>query len=272
MLRSKLPDVGLTIFSVMTKLSNDYNAINLSQGFPDFDVHSDLLILVNKYMRSGHNQYAPMQGVLVLREMIADTVRQGKICMAMIGLLYALPRTQLTRRLTRENRFDCTVNRLDGASSKDVDQTSSGLNFVTKRPRSEILSDYMYVLRRVYSRKEYFDRCLKLGLALRRKSRHKTTWKAKRLALRAFLRLVMRLGLKRRTFYYFWRNFLVTLALRPSSIEEAANLMAMYIHFRKQTDHILELMAGHLDSVREHDHPAECPARREAAVSGILKT
>ncbi len=76
MLRSKLPDVGLTIFSVMTKLSNDYNAINLSQGFPDFDVHSDLLNLVNKYMRSGHNQYAPMQGVLILREMIAEKVME----------------------------------------------------------------------------------------------------------------------------------------------------------------------------------------------------
>ena len=74
MLRSKLPDVGLTIFSVMTKLSNDYNAINLSQGFPDFDVHPDLLGLVNKYMRSVHNQYAPMQGVSILREMIAEKV------------------------------------------------------------------------------------------------------------------------------------------------------------------------------------------------------
>ncbi|MEA1948573.1 MAG: methionine aminotransferase [Thermodesulfobacteriota bacterium] len=76
MLRSKLPDVGLTIFSVMTRLSNDYNAINLSQGFPDFDVYSDLLNLVNKYMRSGHNQYAPMQGVLILREMIAEKVME----------------------------------------------------------------------------------------------------------------------------------------------------------------------------------------------------
>ncbi|RZB31561.1 MAG: methionine transaminase [Desulfobacteraceae bacterium Eth-SRB2] len=76
MLRSKLPDVGLTIFSVMTQLSNDYNAINLSQGFPDFDVHPDLLDLVNKYMRSGHNQYAPMQGVLILREKIAEKVME----------------------------------------------------------------------------------------------------------------------------------------------------------------------------------------------------
>ena len=74
MLRSKLPDVGVTIFTVMSKLSNDYNAINLSQGFPDFDVHPDLLDLVNKYMRSGNNQYAPMQGVSILREMIAEKV------------------------------------------------------------------------------------------------------------------------------------------------------------------------------------------------------
>ena len=76
MLRSKLPDVGVTIFTIMSKLSNDHNAINLSQGFPDFDVHPDLLDLVNQYMRSGHNQYAPMQGVPALREMIAAKVME----------------------------------------------------------------------------------------------------------------------------------------------------------------------------------------------------
>ncbi len=73
-IHSKLPDVGVTIFTVMSKLSNDQNAINLSQGFPDFDVHSDLLALVEKYMRSGYNQYAPMQGVPALREKIAEKV------------------------------------------------------------------------------------------------------------------------------------------------------------------------------------------------------
>jgi methionine aminotransferase len=71
---SKLPGVGTTIFTVMSSLSNDYNAINLSQGFPDFDVHPDLLSLVNKYMHAGENQYAPMQGLPVLRERIAEKV------------------------------------------------------------------------------------------------------------------------------------------------------------------------------------------------------
>jgi methionine aminotransferase len=73
-IESKLPDVGVTIFTIMSKLANDHQAINLSQGFPDFDVHPDLLALVDNYMRSGHNQYAPMQGVAALRERIAEKV------------------------------------------------------------------------------------------------------------------------------------------------------------------------------------------------------
>jgi methionine transaminase len=73
-LKSKLPDVGVTIFTIMSKLANDHNAINLSQGFPDFDVHPDLVALVDKFMCSGHNQYAPMQGVQALREQIAEKV------------------------------------------------------------------------------------------------------------------------------------------------------------------------------------------------------
>jgi hypothetical protein len=159
------------------------------------------------------------------------------------------------------------VDRLDRLSESDIDQASSGLNFVTKRARSEILSDYMYVLRRVYSVKAYFDRCLMLGLALRRKTRHKMSWQKKRNTLRAFLRLVLKLGLSPRTFYYFWRNLFITLAVRPSSVEETVNMMAMYLHFRKQTDHILDLTAGRLDAVKDSDGSDECRARHEAAVS-----
>ena len=73
---SKLPDVGITIFTIMSKMANDHRAINLSQGFPDFDPHPDLIALVDKFMRSGHNQYAPMQGVQSLRERIAEKVSE----------------------------------------------------------------------------------------------------------------------------------------------------------------------------------------------------
>jgi methionine aminotransferase len=72
--KSKLPDLEITIFSVMTQLANEHGAINLSQGFPNFDTYPELISLVDKYMRQGHNQYAPMQGVMALRERIAEKV------------------------------------------------------------------------------------------------------------------------------------------------------------------------------------------------------
>lgn len=75
-IKSKLPNVGTTIFTIMTNLSNEHNAINLSQGFPDFDVPPKLISLVEKYMRKGFNQYAPMQGVLPLREKIAQKIKK----------------------------------------------------------------------------------------------------------------------------------------------------------------------------------------------------
>jgi len=74
-IRSKLPDVGTTIFTVMTRLAGEHGAINLSQGFPDFDVDGVLVDLVDVHMRQGRNQYAPMQGVMPLRERIAEKAR-----------------------------------------------------------------------------------------------------------------------------------------------------------------------------------------------------
>jgi len=71
MLKSKLPNVGTTIFTVMSKLAADLGAINLSQGFPDFDCDPALVDAVARHMREGRNQYAPMQGVPVLRQAIA---------------------------------------------------------------------------------------------------------------------------------------------------------------------------------------------------------
>ncbi len=73
-IQSKIPDVGVTIFSVMTQLANEHGAINLSQGFPDFDPHPDLISLVHQHMCDGRNQYAPMPGVGALREALAAKV------------------------------------------------------------------------------------------------------------------------------------------------------------------------------------------------------
>lgn len=74
-LSSKLPNVGTTIFTVMSKLATDYGAINLSQGFPGFNSDPHLLDLVNKYMKKGFNQYAPMSGVPILKQRLAEKTK-----------------------------------------------------------------------------------------------------------------------------------------------------------------------------------------------------
>ena len=74
-LRSRLPAVGTTIFTVMSRLAAEAGAINLSQGFPDFDCDPALIEAVARHMREGRNQYAPMPGVVALREAIAAMYR-----------------------------------------------------------------------------------------------------------------------------------------------------------------------------------------------------
>ena len=76
-LRSRLPAVGTTIFTVMSRLAAELGAINLSQGFPDFDCDPALVEAVARHMREGRNQYAPMPGVLALREAIAAKYRSA---------------------------------------------------------------------------------------------------------------------------------------------------------------------------------------------------
>jgi len=72
--QSRLPDVGTSIFTVMSKMALDYGAINLSQGFPDFMIDEKIISLVHKYMLEGHNQYAPMPGTPALRNSIAEVI------------------------------------------------------------------------------------------------------------------------------------------------------------------------------------------------------
>ena len=73
-LQSRLPAVGTTVFTLMSALAAEHGAVNLGQGFPDFDCDPRLLDAVDAAMRAGHNQYAPMSGIAALREALADKV------------------------------------------------------------------------------------------------------------------------------------------------------------------------------------------------------
>src|ERR1700728_1812724 len=73
--RSKLPDVGTTIFTVMSRRARELGALNLGQGFPDYEIDPRLPELMAAAMAQGQNQYAPMEGLMTLRERIAQKLQ-----------------------------------------------------------------------------------------------------------------------------------------------------------------------------------------------------
>ncbi len=75
-IKSRLPDVGTSIFTIMSKMALDCGAINLSQGFPDFSIDKKIIELVNQFMVADHNQYAPMPGTPALRQAISKVIKR----------------------------------------------------------------------------------------------------------------------------------------------------------------------------------------------------
>src|ERR1700730_4097938 len=73
--QSKLPNVGTTIFTVMSALATEHGAVNLGQGFPDYPMSEELIGMVTDAMKNGFNQYVPMQGLSILREVLAEKVQ-----------------------------------------------------------------------------------------------------------------------------------------------------------------------------------------------------
>ena len=102
---SKLPQIGSSIFTTMSKLAGEQNAINLSQGFPDFPCNPKLVSLINKYMKKGYNQYAPMAGILTLREAIAN--KTNKLYQAFYN-----PETEITITAGATQGIFTTINAL----------------------------------------------------------------------------------------------------------------------------------------------------------------
>jgi len=75
-IKTKLPEWGTSIFTIMSRMAVEHNAINLAQGFPDFNCDQELLELVSYFQNKGFNQYAPMQGVPNLRKSISEKIKK----------------------------------------------------------------------------------------------------------------------------------------------------------------------------------------------------
>ncbi len=151
------------------------------------------------------------------------------IPVCMVGLLYALPGTRLSRRLAIEGRLrpDAHVVRED-----DADQCTSGLNYATRRPRAEMLSDYRQVLERIYSPEAYFGRVRRV-IRLLDCSRHRLRQPLRHLwrDLRSFGRIAARLTLAGRSERRaFWGAMLDCLRRNPRALKISGSFAALYLH------------------------------------------
>lgn len=166
-----------------------------------------------------------------------NSIQSSGISMAMIGLLYALPNTQLTRRLDAEGRLFHLASQT--VSDSDIDQMTSGLNFVTLTPRSEIFRNYIKVIDTVYNPAHYYGRVIYTSLNIRPRYRHKPSFGTWLIYMRSFLRVCKEAGFSRSTGYHYWKMFFTIILRNPKGIEVAVNLAAMFIHFRKQKEYIV---------------------------------
>ena len=187
-----------------------------------------------------------------IADQMVDSIQESGICMAMIGLLYALPNTQLTGRLEQEQRLFHLTSQNVG--SEDIDQMTSGLNFLTLIPRATILSNYVRVLDAIFNPSNYYKRVTYTGLNVKPHYRHKPdfiTWLA---YMRSFLRVTRKAGFSKQTGYFYWKMFFTVILRNPFGIEPAVNLAAMFIHFSKQKEYIVSVtreMISHLERTGE---------------------
>ena len=182
--------------------------------------------------------------------MMMKCIQEAGICMAMVGTLYALPNTELARRLKSEGRLfeESTIIR---DINTEIDQMSSGLNFITIRARTDILMDYIETLRYIYDPLNYYKRLTYLGLNLKADYKHKPNIAKGLIMARAFLKVCGKVGFNRTTGKLFWKMFFTILYKNPKAIESAVSFATMYIHLAKHSQFIINLTNEKIKSI-EH--------------------
>ena len=191
---------------------------------------------------------------------IVELIEEAAIPICMVGLLYALPNTQLTRRLEKEGRLYPPPVRED---LKSADQCTMGLNYVTLRPRREILADYVRILERIYDPVAFAGRLQRLAKLLdnsrRTKQTHAQHSRRRFGSFDMMHRIMTNLPEPRDIFR---RTLSQCMLSNPDSIRWVVALMALYLHvgpFSREVIVRLETMIAALEPV------AEPPVRIERA-------
>ena len=195
-------------------------------------------------------------------EMIA-CIEATSIPVCMVGLLYALPGTQLARRLKAEGRLHADTL----VQEDDTDQCTSGLNFTTARPRAEMLSDYRTVLERIYRPEAFFGRVCRICRELDRSS-HRLRMPLRNVLrdLRAFGRIAVRLGWRDRgSRRAFWGAVLDCLLHNPRALKISVSFAALYLHVGPFSRWLVERLDRQVLEQEQARLPAVARAPREAS-------
>ncbi|HBE69603.1 MAG TPA: B12-binding domain-containing radical SAM protein [Planctomycetaceae bacterium] len=208
-------------------------------------------------------------------EVLGDFIEDSSIILAMAGLLFALPNTQLTRRLMREKRLishnhewitdeDAPEYRMHVTTG--VDQTIGGLNFVTKRDRVEVYNDMYRLIDRIYSPRAFMDRVLETTRRLQMNPKHRPNWWEAKRMLRGFISVSTSLLANHESRWLYLRNAWKTFWMGPAKFEFAHTVMGSFLHFRRQTQAI---QAGLLRGVQYAKHEATYPRSVADAEEGF---
>ena len=186
-----------------------------------------------------------------IAENMIHCIQDSGIAMAMLGLLYALPNTALSRRLRNEGRLFENGSLLKSDQTM-IDQTTNGLNFLTIRPRIDILTDYHCVEREIYNPKNYFSRVSHTALQLKSVPKFKPGFRKRLKTANAFVKLSLKLLKSRSTAWPYFKMILTIFHKKPNEIEAAVNLAAMFIHFNKQSKFIIKHINHEIEAIKSH--------------------
>jgi hypothetical protein len=180
---------------------------------------------------------------------VADGVLQlieaSAVPVNMVGLLFALPNTQLQRRLQQEGRL---LPDYEIAAAGVGDQCTAGLNFLTKRPRLDILRDYRRVIDESFAPDAYFRRVLAVGTALDcTKKRLRLPLRLVLKDLKGFFRMLWRMGVRSNYRRAFWGTVARCAWRNPRGMRYSMALMALYLHFGAFREYLVEHLTRSID-------------------------
>ena len=184
-----------------------------------------------------------------IADQMINSIQDSGICMAMIGLLYALPNTQLTRRLEIEKRLFHSHSK--SVTDSDIDQMTSGLNFLTLTSRVEILKNYIRIIEAIFKPSNYYKRVIYTGLHVKTNYKHTPDFKTWLVYMRSFLRVCKKAGFSKATGLFYWKMFFTIIFRNPKGIEPAVNLAAMFIHFQQQKDYIVSVTTQMISGIEK---------------------